>query len=192
MNNKIKTDTSYFYDGVKIADMGAAEITSWLNSFDDTVTVHNVENNKRYQEKDIDLVWLYFRDDRYEGDNIGTSTLEVKADTYDSPNFFLEIISNDNKNTPGCFLQTQSDYLYYYFINKKILYIIPTKEAQDWYYSKIEQGKQFKHASVPTKNKFGEVLYRNKGALVNIKQMMKEVNISEYDLNYFFAAEQSA
>lgn len=186
MKKQIKQDTSYFYDGVKVADMGAAEITAWLESSEYNVAVHNVEASKYYQQRDIDLVWLHYKDDNFRIHETVATTLEIKADTYDSPNFFLEVISNDNKNTPGCFLQTQSDYLYYYFINKKILYAIPTKEAQDWYYNKVNNGHKFKYTSVPTKNKMGQVLYRNKGALVNIKQMMKEVNITEYDLNPFF------
>ena len=107
---------SNFYQADKIAKKASGEIEAWLRSFEETVSVHNVEDIKSYQAKDIDLVWLSILEEKGPRYCVATK-IEIKADTYyRTGNYFFETISNTNKNNPGCFLLTESDYLYYYFI----------------------------------------------------------------------------
>ena len=54
-------------------------------------------------------------------------TVEAKADKVISSNIFFETISNKEKNTLGCMLKTEADYIFYYFIAFKELYILKRK-----------------------------------------------------------------
>ena len=104
---------------VRVADEGAKEVTSWLEG--KGYKVLNVENDKTYQDLDIDLIVTKLNEGRTE-----VFTVEIKVDRYTSGNFFFEITSNKTKGTPGCILYTNSDYIIYYFIKTKELYVITT------------------------------------------------------------------
>ena len=57
------------------------------------------------------------------------ANIEIKGDRkHFTGNFFFETVSNLNKNTKGCMLYTESDYVFYYFIDTCDLYLIPTKK----------------------------------------------------------------
>ena len=49
-------------------------------------------------------------------------TVEAKADKVPSSNIFFETISNKEKNTLGCMLKTEADYVFYYFLAYKEFY----------------------------------------------------------------------
>ncbi len=114
----------------KVAAIATEHITSFLNSRSNTIEVINVENDSNYRKKDIDLIWKY--------NSINTSSLrqiniEIKGDNYfKTGNYFFETHSNEQKNTPGCFMYSEADFLYYYFINKE-LHIIPLKRTREWF-----------------------------------------------------------
>jgi hypothetical protein len=59
--------------------------------------------------------------------------IEVKTDLYVKPrNFFLETSSNHESGTPGCIEASKSDFLFYYFINERELYIFKTSNLKKW------------------------------------------------------------
>lgn len=174
---------SNFYKADKIAKQASDEITTWLKTFEETVTVHNVEDFKTFQEKDIDLVWLSILKEKGPKYCVAT-TIEIKADTYyRTGNYFFETISNTKKNNPGCFLVTESDFLYYYFIEQKELHVIPTKAAQEWF---LANKSKFKERRVDTTGKNGELYYQNVGSLVPRNELQKHVDVQVYDLSYMF------
>ena len=95
--------------------------------------IENVENNRYYQQQDIDLL-VHSRN--AQTNQHFQSAIEIKADTYpagdllhaaDQGNFFFELVSNDTKNprTPGCFVYCQADFLYYLFLSTGTLYTFP-------------------------------------------------------------------
>ncbi len=107
------------------------------------VNIINVENNPKYQKKDIDLV-VHVRTPE---NKIKLSNIEIKGDTYpsgdisqplgmiDEGNFFIEIISNDTKEprTPGCFMYTESDVVYYLYVATGTLYQLKTNSVREWF-----------------------------------------------------------
>lgn len=164
---------NYTFDRqLKIGAQGVNEITDFLNEWKDTIgKVINVENNPEYQDKDIDLIWNYTKDNQ-----TFSKTIEVKTDTYDSPNFFFETLSNVEKGTPGCFLYSEADFLFYYYIhkNKKTLYILPFKKTREWFNlnRNIYLSRQ---TSTPINNSIMSE-YRTEGSLVPIVDVLTQVD----------------
>lgn len=165
-----------FNDKLKLADKACIDITKYLESTG--YKVMNVEGDREYQKKDIDIL--------IEKSGINLS-VEIKGDSYYPKNFYIEEISNVNKNTPGCLLYTESDYIFYYFIKYKELYIIDTKEFQNWYKLNKDSGK-LKEINTKIVTPVGGGYYQSYGRTLNIKILMKDlgskaikkVNLSKY------------
>lgn len=168
MNNK-----NYFKNSNKYAEVAAAQITKYLETTGWTVT--NVECDKAYQELDIDLV--------VEKDG-ETFTIEIKADNYGAKtaNYFCETISNTSKNTLGCFYATQSNYIFYYFLDTFELHVIPTADAQEWL--KANESLYRTH-SVKTTGANGEYWYSNQGRLVNRTDLQNAVDVQIIDFKKY-------
>lgn len=106
-------------------------------------SIINVEGNKKYQAKDIDLVVHLKNPDG----SRRIANIEIKGDTYpagdicpslgdvDVGNFFFEIVSNDTKEprTPGCFMYTESDVVYYLYLTTGTLYQLKTEDVRAWF-----------------------------------------------------------
>lgn len=153
---------------LEIGNKASAIITQFLLSKDFTISVDNVEDDRYYQRKDIDLIWTF-----KQGKEKRKLMIEVKGDTYHkSGNIFVETISNMTKNTPGCFLYTESDYIFYYFIGSGELTMIPTKKFQSWFKA---NGHRFKKRNLRTS--YGSGYYRSEGRLVSKKVLWKELSI---------------
>ena len=137
--------------------------------------VLDVSNMRGYQEKDIDLIAYY--------DTVESQTkIEIKSDTYQSPNYFAETISNTSKNTLGCWMKTEADLLMYYFEKDKEVHVIPVKQAQQYINDNYDN---LKTVRVGTKDKNGRTLYYTEGKLVNKRKLQKAIDIEIYDLSYY-------
>lgn len=91
------------------------KISSYLDVTDDDI----------YREKDIDFI-LNMK-------NGNVITVEAKADKVPSSNIFFETISDIEKNTLGCMYKTEADYIFYYFIAFKELYILKREPYVNWF-----------------------------------------------------------
>ncbi|WP_162053381.1 hypothetical protein [Pontibacter pamirensis] len=132
----------------EVADKAAAEIEALLRRQPATVEVINVESDPSYREKDIDLLWNRKLDDG----SIKTISIEVKGDRwYKTGNYFFETCSNEGKGTPGCFMYTEADYVYYYFVNAKELHVLPMPATRDWFKNHIADFSE-KKTSTPVGN----------------------------------------
>ncbi len=152
-----------------IADIGSDIIEKWLKRSPSTVDIVNVEKNPYYQRKDVDFVWDYIHKTKGKLQKL----IELKVDRYaHTGNFFFETISNAEKNTPGCFMYTESDYLFYYFITKEKeqLYILDMKEVRPWF---IANKHRFKEKWLKTKVK-ADTYYSSCGNTVPIQVVVKE------------------
>ncbi len=150
-------------DGQKVATRASTEIEAWLREWDGTVSVENVEYEAVYQEKDIDLLWTTATRDY---------SIEIKADRNDGTgNFFFETISNKEKNTLGCFLKTQADFLFYYFVEPRTLYILPMPRTRQWFEENISRFEE-REAATPV----GKDHYITVGRIVPIEVVVKEVS----------------
>lgn len=74
--------------------------------------------------------------------------IEVKTDFYTTGNIFVELESTLGK-TRGCLIKIKSDYIFYFFIKENKLFIIDTKEFQDYI--------------VENKDRFPKKIVHNKG-----------------------------
>lgn len=169
MNNK-----NYFKNSNKYAEIGAVEVTKYLETTGWTVT--NVEGDKEYQSLDIDLVASRAGE---------TVTIEIKADNYGSKtdNYFCETISNTSKNTLGCFYSTKADYIFYYFLDTFELHVIPAIEAQEWLRA---NEYRYRIHSVKTTGANGEYWYSNQGRLVKRTDLQNYVDVQIIDFKQYF------
>ncbi|MBO0347999.1 hypothetical protein J0895_02535 [Phormidium pseudopriestleyi FRX01] len=155
----------------QVADRATADITQWLQNLPRTISIQNVEDDPDYRKMDVDLLVTTDR---------GESKLEIKGDRYHKTgNFFFETHSNQEKNTPGCFLYTAADWLCYYFVEIRVLYLLPMPATRDWF---INQMERFRERSTTTPIRGGGY-YTTVGRLVPIKVVLKEVpDVKRYEL----------
>lgn len=125
----------------QVADKAAADIEALLRRQPATLEVVNVESDPSYREKDIDLLWKV----RLEGGSTKTITIEVKGDRWHKTgNYFFETFSNEGKGTPGCFMYTEANYVYYYFVDERELHVLPMPATRDWFRNHVLDFKERK------------------------------------------------
>ena len=90
-------------------------------------SINDVSNNKEYFGSDIDF-WIM--NEQY---NVSVE-LKVDSKMNRSHNFFFEIISNEEKSTPWCFLICKADIFLYYDAISHTWYFFPTKKLQKWFF----------------------------------------------------------
>jgi len=156
-----------FEEKDEFSKKGIQIVDNYLMSLKKTISVKNVENDPNYQKNDIDLVWVYKKDDH----EIMIS-IEVKTDKYTTGNFWLETISNKRLNTPGCFIKSKAKYIFYYFIKWDCMYIIPLKKAIPWFLKNIDK---FRVSETTTKDNSGEYRHTTVGRIVPISIMIDEI-----------------
>lgn len=166
-----------FDEQLEVSKIASEHMETFLKGVPSTLTVVNVEDDKRYQKKDVDLLWMYL----HEGKEL-VKKVEVKGDTYsDSPNFFVETISNMDKNTPGCFMYTEADYIFYYFVEKRELTIINMKKFRAWFDS-----NKSRFRTVNLKTEVSGSYYRTEGKLVPKEVLWAEIGARKLDLDENF------
>ncbi len=149
-------------EGAQVAQRASTEIEAWLREWHGTVDVENVEGDEDYQKIDVDLLWTTIARDY---------TIEIKADRWhETGNFFLETASNKEKGTPGCFLYTEADFLFYYFVEPRKLYILPRPRVREWFLKNIDRFEQ-RETTTPV----GGQHYTTVGRIVPIEAVLKEV-----------------
>lgn len=159
----------YFKNVDKTAKKATEHITAYLKS--KGFFIIDVENNPFWQERDVDLLAMKSEDGKFPT----TYKIEIKADTYyRTGNYFAESYSNLSKETPGCWFSTQSDFIFYYFIDERELHIIPTEEAQIWV---RENSHNLKTRRTTTTGPKGEFWYQSEGFLVPRTKLQKAIDI---------------
>ena len=151
-------------DEVQVSPIAARAIEDRLRGRRETVAVQNVENDPKYQRMDVDLIWIT-HDARYQ--------IEIKGDRWHrTGNFFFETVSNKERGTPGCFLYTEADYIFYYFITPRTLYILPMPKTREWFLAN-EDRFRIKETTTPVGN--GQ-RYTTVGRLVPIGEVLRAVS----------------
>ncbi len=153
-----------------VARDAARIITRHLRAHPDTILVKNVERDPFYQRIDVDLVWRI----RVPPIGIRNIRIEIKADRLDTTgNFFFETWSNREQGTPGCFLYTEAEYLYYYFMETGKLYVLPTATVRPWF---VQHLNEFIERDTTTTINGGSGHYTTVGRLVPISRVLGEVD----------------
>jgi len=165
ITNMVKSYT--FEEKNDFSKKGISIVCAYLSLLKKTISVKSVEDDQNYQKNDIDLVWVYKKNET----EIMIS-IEVKTDKYTTGNFWLETLSNEELGTPGCFVKCKAKYLFYYFTKWDSMYVIPLGVAKEWFNSNFTR---FKESKTTTKDKIGNYKHTTVGRLVPITIMMKEV-----------------
>lgn len=158
---KLKSYT--MQDASETARLGTEHIVGYLQTQASTVSIENVEDDVAYRAKDIDLIWSR------ESKGIFKKVLiEVKVDNYfHTGNYFFETFSNVEKNTPGCFIYSQADYFFYYFLGVEI-HVIELGPVRSWFLEKLGEFPR-KRTTTPVGGSF----YHTEGRLVK-RSYLKE------------------
>jgi len=152
-------------------DKATGDIVKWLRKNKRTVDIINVEDDPRYQAQDVDLIWKSIDQE---------IKIEIKGDTWHKTgNFFLETHSNEEKDTLGCFLYTEADFVFYYFTEIKTLYVLPMPESRVWFEKHMGEFKEKRTQTIVGNGRY----YTTVGRLVPIATLLKNVpSIKKYQL----------
>lgn len=135
----------------------------FLKAQDANSRVHDVQLDPRFQHRGVDLLWER-SDGRVQG-------VEVKGDRNGRRgNYFFELISNLEKDTPGCFLYTTADVYLYAFLDTREVHALPMPDARDWF---VPRAKTFTLKHVKTKT--GAFTYTTVGAIVPCRALLADV-----------------
>ena len=97
--------------------------------------------------------------------------IEIKTDNYNSPNIFFETLSCVETNSLGCMRKTQADFIFYYFLKTKELYILRAKPLNAWFDKNIDK---FSKKSFRNKRFNGVDLYTSEGYTIPKKILEKD------------------
>lgn len=152
-----------FEESLKVSKRARDDLVTWLHTLPQTLEVRNVEDDPEFQKRDVDLIWKTKKT---------CYQVEIKGDQWhQTGNFFLETNSNKERGTPGCFLYTQADLVFYYFIEPRILYILPMPLSQNWFKFNLSR---FEERSTTTPLGNGTT-YTTVGRLVPINTLLQEI-----------------
>lgn len=146
-----------------VAKVASSDIEKYLLSLPETIIVVNTEDDKDFQLFDVDIIQEI---------ESAVILIEIKGDRmYRTGNFFFETTSNTDKNTLGCFLYTLADFIYYYYVEEKKLFILPMPETCEWFKVNIHR---FKERTTSTSFDNGDS-YSTIGRIVPRETVIKEV-----------------
>jgi hypothetical protein len=145
------------------SDRAVALARAHLTTLDGESRIHDVQKDPRFQHRGVDLLW-----ERKGGEVRG---VEVKGDRHGrSGNYFFELVSNLEKDTPGCFLYSEADLMLYVFLERREVHELPLEPTRAWF---LERAKRFPLKT--TKTRTGAATYTTVGAIVPIREVLAEV-----------------
>lgn len=150
------------------ADRAVQHARAWLLESEPGSRVHDVQEDPRFQHRGVDLLW-----ELPSGEVRG---IEVKGDRRPRRrNYFFELISNLEKDTPGCFLYSGADLLVYVFLGQGELHVLPMKAVREWF---LPRAKDYalKHTFTQT----GAIKYTTVGAVVPCRDVREGVQGVRY------------
>jgi len=126
--------------------------------------VHDVQEDPRFQHRGVDLLW-----ERPGSEVLG---IEVKGDRQGGRRgtYFLELVSNAEKDTPGCFLYSRADLLAYVLLDRRELHLLPLPAARAWFLARSSEFP-LRHA----RTRIGKAQYTTVGATVPARRLLSEV-----------------
>ncbi|ATB45871.1 hypothetical protein [Corallococcus macrosporus] len=145
------------------ADRAVQHARAWMLETEPGSRVHDVQLDPRFQHRGVDLLW-----ELPSGEVRG---IEVKGDRNATRRrYFFELVSNLEKDTPGCFLYSGADLLVYVFLSQGELHVVPLKAAREWF---LPRAKEYplKHAFTQT----GAIRYTTVGAVVSVRDVAEGV-----------------
>ena len=145
------------------ADRAVQYARDWLLATEPGSRVHDVQEDPRFQHRGVDLLW-----ELPSGEVRG---IEVKGDRQPRRRrYFFELVSNLERDTPGCFLYSGADLMLYVFLSQAELHVLPLKEVREWFLPRAK-AYALKHTSTKT----GAIRYTTVGAIVPCHEVLEGV-----------------
>lgn len=154
----INTD-KIFTGSLKRGELGEEIFLASFAGMKDVKKVYDVRSSARHQAMDIDFIVEFWRKSKLAGS--ARVSVELKTDFTVYQNFYYEKYSCYEMRTAGCMEKTESDFLIYYYIRKKLFYMLKTTSFRSWVHEHSEDFiKNFK----PERGRFG--IYHKAGLLI--------------------------
>lgn len=157
-----------------VGEKGENIIYNYLKQHKKISNIRDVRNLYEYRKKDIDYII-----DIGDMKDVG---IEIKTDTYNSPNIFYETFSCIETNSIGCLRKTKATYIFYYFLKTGELYILHTEAFNKWFDRNINN---FTKKQLKNKRYNGVDLYTSEG--YTIPKVFLENNFKMYQKQYLIA-----
>ncbi len=155
---------SYTMHAVSHAASRAVQLAGmYLRQIDGKARIHDVQLDPRFQQRGVDLLW--------EREDLPLEGIEVKGDRQPKRgNYFFELVSNLERNTPGCFLYSEADVFLYVFLQPREVHRLPMPATREWFL-KNAKSFQLKH----TRTRAGLGSYTTVGAVVPVRKVLAQV-----------------
>jgi hypothetical protein len=144
------------------ADRAVRHARAWMQETAPGSRVHDVSLDPRFQHRGVDLLW-----ELPSGEVRG---VEVKGDRQTRRRYWFELVSNVEKDTPGCFLYSGADLMLYVFLSQAELHVLPLKEVREWFLPRAKA-----YALRHTSTKTGAIRYTTVGAIVPCHEVLEGV-----------------
>lgn len=136
---------------------------AWMLESEPGSRVHDVQADPRFQHRGVDLLW--------ELPSGQVRGVEVKGDRQARRRrYFFELISNLQRDTPGCFLYSQADLMVYVFLAQGELHVLPLPAVREWFLPRAK-GYELIHTHTQT----GPIRYTTVGASVPVAEVLQAV-----------------
>lgn len=110
-----------------VGEDGASTIAAWLRSRG--WTVEDVTSDSDWRRRDVDLLVSGIKRNQQH-------TVEIKTDTHDSGNIYLELSVGKN---PGCVFKSRAEIWAYWFPNQGRLYLMQLPKLQLWLVEHVKE-----------------------------------------------------
>jgi hypothetical protein len=144
------------------ADRAVQHARAWMLETSPGSRVHDVQADPRFQHRGVDLLW-----ELPSGEVRG---IEVKGDRQTRRRYWFELVSNVEKDTPGCFLYSGADLLIYVFLSQAELHVLPLKDVREWFLPRAKA-----YALKNTSTKTGAIRYTTVGAVVPCHEVLEAI-----------------
>lgn len=150
--------------GVQAAANRAVRLAcDYLLAQDAASRIHDVQDDPRFRHRGVDLLW-----ERADGAVLG---VEVKGDRQGRrKNYFFELVSNLERDTPGCFLYSSADIFLYVFLCERQVHALPLRATREWFLP-LARSFPVKH----TRTRAGRESYTTLGAVVPVRLVQASV-----------------
>lgn len=119
-----------FTGSLKRGELGEEIFLSSFAGMNEVKKVYDARGSARHQDMDVDFIVEFWHKSKLAGSN--RISVELKTDFTRYQNLYYERYSCYEMRTAGCMEKTRSDFLVYYYIRKKLFYILKTDSFRAW------------------------------------------------------------
>lgn len=155
-----------FLEKKEVEGRGMEELKCFLRKSPTVLEIVDTSNIKDYWKMGVDLIIKYQKKE---------NLIEVKVEqSSQTGNFYIETISNNTKRSQGWLYTTQSNYIYYYFLDTKELHVLHVEKFREWFNNNMNR-----FPAVSVKTHVGTGFYYSIGKLVNRDLVKSELDIKK-------------